>query len=137
MQMKLRLLLLGCMTVLFSLGVRANTTPGEEEVNAKKSDVLGGVYNNETKKPISNVSITAYLSSKREKVVLTNNNGTYTFDELKGGTYKFVFEKDGYKKVVKEKIVVRQDEGFQLDVEMEEHTVFDFMPGPFHFSDLD
>ena len=137
MQMKLRLLLLACMTVLLSLGVRAATTAVEGAVNAQKSAGLGGVSNNETRKPMSNVSITAYLSSKSEKVVLTNNNGTYTFDELKGGTYKFVFEKDGYKKVVKEKIVVRQAEGFQLDVEMEEHTVFDFMPGPFHFSDLD
>lgn len=135
--MKIRLLLLTCVAALFSLCASAkNDAPCTGGETSKKNDVVGGVYNSDTKKPISNVSITAYLSSKKEKVVLTNNNGSYAFDELKAGTYKFVFEKEGYKKVVKDKVAIRPDEGFQLNIEMEEHAVFDFMPGPFHFSDF-
>ena len=67
-------------------------------------------------------------------MVITNDKGKYNFDDLKSGTYKFVFEKDGFKKVLKEKVIVKPDESIQLDVVMEEHVAFDFMPGPFNFS---
>ena len=93
--MKIKLLLLTCLTVFISLFARANNTQGNVEETIKKSDVAGGVYDSDTKKTLSNVNITAYLASKKEKVVLTGNNGAYAFDELQTGTYKFVFEKDG------------------------------------------
>ena len=35
---------------------------------------------------------------KKEKVVITDGTGAYSFDDLKPGVYKFVFEKEGYKK---------------------------------------
>jgi hypothetical protein len=91
------------------------------------------VTDSEEKKPLKDVSITAYLSSKKEKIVLTDEVGGYSFDELKPGTYKFVFEKTGYKKVVKEKVIVKVDEAFQLKVEMLEDKDSDLMPSPFHF----
>src|SRR5689334_4828779 len=78
----------------------------------KKEDIMGSVVNAEGKKPLKDVSITAYLLSKKEKVVLTDGTGAFAFDDLKPGLYKFVFEKDGFKKVVKEKICVKVDEGF-------------------------
>jgi uncharacterized surface anchored protein len=108
-----------------------NTDPGETK--GKKDDVNGVVVDAEEKKPLKDVSITAYLISKKEKIVLTDEDGIYAFDELKPGTYKFVFEKTGYKKVVKEKVVVKVDEGFQLRVEMLEDKDTDLMPSPFHF----
>ena len=57
-------------------------------------------------------------------------------EEMKPGTYKFVFEKAGYKKVTKEKVVVKTDEAFQLNIEMIENSSYDLMPSPFHFSDF-
>ena len=99
----------------------------------KKDDVNGNVMDAEEKKPLKDVSITAYLSSKKEKIVLTDEDGNYAFDELKPGTYKFVFEKTGYKKVVREKIIVKVDEAFQLKVEMLLEKDSDLMPSPFHF----
>ena len=33
----------------------------------------------------------------------------HAFDELKPGVYKFVFEKAGFKKVTKDKVVVKTD----------------------------
>lgn len=99
----------------------------------KKDDVNGSVTDAEEKKPLKDVSITAYLSSKKEKVVMTDEEGNYAFDELKPGTYKFVFEKTGYRKVVREKIVVKVDEAFQLKVEMLEDADSELMPSPFHF----
>ena len=104
-----------------------------EPTNGKKDDVNGTVLSLEFKKPLKDVSITAILSSKKEMVVFTDEEGNYVFDELKPGTYKFVFEKTGYKKITKDKIVVKTDEAFQLKVEMIEEEDIDLMPSPFHF----
>lgn len=101
--------------------------------NGKKDDVNGTVLNGEDKKPIEGVSITAILSSKKEMVVQTDEDGNYVFDELKPGIYKFVFEKIGYKKITKEKVVVKTDEAFLLKVEMLLDEEIDLMPSPFHF----
>lgn len=133
--MKLKLLLLALFTgvVFFA---KANTTCIGEE-GAKKSDILGGVYHHDSKKPLGSVSVTVYSAAKKEKMVVTDDEGLYAFDDLKAGTYKFVFEKDGYKKVTKEKVLVRPDEGVQLNIEMSEHASFELLPGPFHFSDFD
>ena len=125
-------LLLCCFITLFSFLASANT--GEE--SAKKSDVMGGVFTYDTKKPLSQVSITAYSNSKKEKVIVTDAQGHFSFDDLKPGNYKFVFEKDGYKKVTREKYIAKANEAQQLNIHMQEHSSFDFMPGPSHFFDF-
>ena len=68
--------------------------------------------------------------------MLTNEDGNFSFDELKAGTYKFIFEKTGFKKITKEKVVIKTDEAFQLNIEMAESSDFDIMPSPFHFTDM-
>ena len=85
----------------------------------------------DTKKPLSNVSVTAYSAAKKEKVVYTDANGNYSFSELRAGTYKLVFEKDGFKKVTREKVTIRPEEGCQLNVEMDEEDEFRILPGSF------
>src|SRR5215510_1708967 len=125
--MKPKFLLLISFFVLGSLIAKADTDPG------KKDDIMGSVTGAEGKKPLKNVCITAYLCSKKEKVVITDGTGAYSFDDLKPGVYKFVFEKEGYKKVIKEKITVKVDEGFQLDIEMLQDTSTDVMPSTSHF----
>ena len=127
--MKPKTLLLIMTFALGSLVAKASTNdPGF----GKKEDIIGMVMNAEGKKPLKNVSITAYLLSKKEKVVVTDISGAYAFDDLKPGLYKFVFEKEGYKKVVKEKVAIKVDEAFQLDIEMLEDNV-EVMPSPSHF----
>jgi uncharacterized surface anchored protein len=121
------------MTVGCTAATYANYEPEPGSGKGKKDDVNGIVTDSDEKKPLKDVSITAYLSSKKEKVVLTDEDGGYVFDELKPGTYKFVFEKTGYKKVVKEKVIVKVDEAFQLKVEMLEDKDSELMPSPFHF----
>ena len=114
---------------------QANTDdPGTGK--GKKDELNGTVFHSDSKKPLKDVTVTAYLVSKKEKMVLTDDEGGFAFDELKPGTYRFVFEKAGYKKVTKEKVVVKTDEGFQLNIEMIENTGYDVMPSPFHFSDF-
>ena len=114
---------------------KANSNdPGEGK--GKKDDLVGMVVHSETRKPIKDVSVTAYLISKKEKITVTDEEGNYSFDELKPGTYKFVFEKSGFRKVTKEKVVVKTDEAFQLNIEMIEAGDFDLMPSPFHFTDV-
>jgi len=125
--MKPKFLLLISFFVLGSLIAKASTDPG------KKDDIMGSVIGAEGKKPLKDVCITAYLCSKKEKVVITDGTGAYSFDDLKPGVYKFVFEKDGYKKVIKEKVTVKVDEGFQLDIEMLQDNSTDVMPSTSHF----
>jgi hypothetical protein len=132
--MKLKLLLLSCLVVFASVIAKASPAPAESDGSTKKNDINGGVFHNETKKPLTNVSVTAYLSSnKREKIVVSDSNGNYAFDDLKPGVYKFVFEKEGYKKVTRDKVIIKTDEGFQLNVEMIQEKDFDFVPGAFNF----
>lgn len=102
--------------------------------DGKKDDLNGTVIHSETKKPLKDVTVTAYLISKKEKVELTDEEGGFAFDELKAGTYKFIFEKAGFKKITKEKVVIKTDEAFLLNIEMIESSDLDIMPSPFHFS---
>ncbi len=132
--MKPRILLLTVCLLGFVL-VQASTEPGEGK--GKKDDLNGIVVNSDSKKPLKDVSVTAYLVSKKEKVVFTDEDGNFSFDELKPGTYKFIFEKSGFKKVTKEKVIVKTDEAFQLNIEMIESNDVDLMPSPFHFMDTE
>lgn len=100
----------------------------------KKDEINGTVFHAESKKPLKDVSVTAYLVSKKEQVMKTDDLGSFAFDELKPGTYKFVFEKAGFKKITKEKVVIKTDEAFLLNIEMIESKDFEIMPSPFHFA---
>lgn len=133
--MKQKLLLLIAIFTVACLQSKAsgNITPG----NPGKSvnEVAGNIVDGDSKKPLKDVTITAYAANKKEKFVITDEFGRFEFDELRTGTYKLVFEKDGYKRVVREKINVKTDETFQMRIEMIEADGFDMMPSPFQFFD--
>jgi hypothetical protein len=94
--------------------------------------VFGKVFREDSKKPIQNVTVTAILLNRKEKYTITDTEGEFGIDELKPGTYKIIFEKDGYRKVVKEKVNIRQNEPMELNVEME-FLNYNLVPSPFHF----
>ncbi len=110
--------------------------PGVPDKEVGEETVSGMVMDMDSKKPLKDVNITAILNSNREKAVLTDVNGGYSFVMLKPGTYKLVFEKEGYKKVVKEKILVKNRSSLQINIEMPEFIPF-FERGPsaWHFFD--
>lgn len=122
------------LTLLFLLGsfwAMATTGPG----NGSKDELNGIVIHAENKKPLKDVSVTAYTgNSKKEKIVISNEEGGFSFDELKPGVYKFVFEKTGFKKVTREKVVIKTDETFQLQIEMIEMGDYEILPSPFNIS---
>jgi len=130
--MKQKIFLLGCCLLGFAAANAAGIGPGD----GKKDDVNGLVVHAETKKPLKDVSITAYNITRKEKVVLTDEYGTYSFDDLKPGTYKFVFEKAGFRKSTREKVVIKTDEAFLMNIEMIENNDFEIMPSPGHFSGI-
>jgi len=138
--MKSKLFLLTIIAVLaFGASRAAGTEPVPEPETGcinKKNDINGAVSSSEAKKPVKEVNVTAFLLSKKEKSVVTDENGNYAFDDLKPGTYKFVFEKIGFKKVVKDKVIIKTDEAFQMNIEMVESQDFELAPTPFHFSDF-
>ena len=126
-------LFMQAISLLGFVAVKANNGgPGD----GKKDELNGTVVHSDTKKPLKDVSVTAVLVSKKEKIVFTEENGTYAFDELKPGTYKFIFEKAGFKKITKEKVVIKTNEAFQLNIEMITQNDFDILPSPFHFTDF-
>jgi len=130
--MKPRILLLTVSLLGFVIAKAKTTDPAL----GKKDDMSGTVIHSESKKPLKDVSITAYLVSKKEKVTVTDEDGNFSFDELKPGTYKFIFEKAGFKRITKEKVVIKSDDSFQLNIEMIETNELDIMPSPFHFADV-
>jgi len=134
MKPKLILMAIG----LFSFGMtHATTDPSPVcEGKGKKNDIAGLVVHADNKKPLKDVNITAYLISKKEKAVQTDELGGYSFEALKPGTYKLVFEKAGFKKVTKEKVVIKTEESFLLNIEMIESKDFDLVPSPLHFADF-
>jgi hypothetical protein len=106
-----------------------------EKGKKEDPDISGMVIHSESGKPLKDVFITAYNAAHKEKFTLSNANGNFNLTDLRPGTYKFVFEKDGFKRVVKEKIILRSNEDVQLNVEMmEEEIIFDLLPSPFHLS---
>lgn len=114
----------------------AKANAGDDPGIGKKDEMNGTVVHAETKKPMREVIITAYLVSKKEKVVITDDGGSFSFDDLKPGTYKFVFEKAGFKRITREKVVIKTDDAFQINIEMIENNDFEIMPSPFSFTSL-
>ena len=133
--MKPRIFLLAIGLLVFA-GAKANTDPDPRSDKKRVDEVNGIIFDSDHKKPLKDVTITAYSVSKKEKSVQTDDTGNYAFDELKPGIYKFVFEKAGFKKVTKEKVVIKTDETFQLNIEMIGTADLEMMPSPFHFSDF-
>ena len=125
--MKIKLLLIA----VFCIGGFAAqaTDPGD----GKKDEINGNVIHADNKKPLKEVAVTAYLNNNKEQSIKTDNVGSFSFDELKPGTYKFVFEKTGYKKITKENVIIKTDEAFLLNIEMIESKEFQIMPSPFQF----
>ena len=99
------------------------------------SEVAGNIVDGDSKKALGEVTVTAYSANKKEKFVITDEWGRFEFDELKTGIYKLVFEKEGYRKVVREKVSIKTDETFQMRIEMIEADGFDLLPSPFQFFD--
>ncbi len=132
--MKQKLFLLAFSLLGFVVARANNDDP--EPGNKRKDDVNGFVVHSDTKRPMKDVSVTAYFVSKKEKIVVTDEDGSFAFDDLKPGTYKFVFEKAGFRKITKEKVVIKTDEAYQLNIEMIESNDFDIMPSPSHFSGM-
>jgi Carboxypeptidase regulatory-like domain len=130
MKQKLFLLTLSLLGFVFAKANNNDPDPG----NGKKDELNGIVVHSDTKKPLKDVTVTAYLVSKKEKIEITDEDGGFAFDELKPGVYKFVFEKAGYRKITKEKVVIKTDEAFQLNIEMIESNDYEIMPSPLHIS---
>jgi len=130
--MKPKFLLLAISLLGFSAAKANAGGPGE----GKKDELIGVVIHGESKKPLKDVSVTAILVTKKEKIVMTDEEGSFSFDELKPGIYKFIFEKAGFKKITREKVAIKTDEAFQLNIEMIESNDFEIMPSPFSFAGI-
>ena len=128
--MKQKFLLFVMAVLGFAVANAGKVEPGPGNGTGKKDDLAGTVFNAESKKPLEGVTVTAVFANKKEKIVSTDEGGVYAFDELRPGTYKFVFEKVGFKKITKEKVIVKTDEAFQMNIEMIENSNIEILPSP-------
>src|SRR5215211_5636044 len=119
--MKRKLIVLALSLVGFMAAKAGTVEPDPGNGIGKNNDLNGTVTHADSKKPLEGVTVTAILVSKKEKIVQTDEIGLYAFDELKAGTYKFIFEKAGFKKITREKVVIKTDEAFQMNIEMIEN----------------
>ena len=134
MKQKMFMLAISLLGFVFAKADSGDPDPGKS--NGKKDDLSGVVIHSESKKPMKDVSVTAVLVSKKEKIVLTEEDGSFAFDELKPGTYKFIFEKAGFRKITKEKVIIKTDEAFQLNIEMIENSDYEILPSPFNIGGI-
>lgn len=133
--MKNRCTYITLMLLLSSLFCFANNGGKDKK---EDPDLVGLVVAAETGKPIKDVNITAYNNSKKEKIVTSNAAGNFSLSDLKPGIYKFVFQKEGYEKVVRDKIVLKLNDAYQLNIQMfEEENIFDLIPSPLHLTSGD
>jgi Carboxypeptidase regulatory-like domain len=124
------------LSFLFINSVCATESFDDKKAPIDPEMIYGGVHQANTNKPLRDVIITLIQqNTNREKMFQTNGSGEFGIDDLRPGTYRIVFQKDGYKKVVKDKIVVKTDNVIELQIEMEE-TGYDLSPFPFHFFKL-
>lgn len=115
--MSLKPAIFSCLLALSYLAVIADPVPPPHE-SVREETVSGIVMDMGSKKPLKDVNITAVLNSRKEKTTLTDMNGGYRFIMLKPGTYKLVFEKEGYKKVIKDRIAVKDKTPLKINIEM-------------------
>ena len=123
------------LTSLFLIiGGVASASEVEPECESKISPetVYGKVFREDSKRPLQNVTVTAILLNKKEKFTVTDTEGEFGIDELKPGTYKIIFEKDGYRRVVRDRVNVKLNEPIELNIEME-YLNYNLVPSPFHF----
>lgn len=138
MKVKLLLLLLTCCFACTAVHAR-NCNKNPDPVNKKKKDFVNGIVSHATnKRPLKDVLVTAYLNtdSKKEVSVQTDEAGNYSFDGLKPGTYKLVFEKTGFRRVTKEKIIIKEEDNVKLNIDLAEISHQIMMPSPLHFSEI-
>jgi hypothetical protein len=118
------------------LGGSASASGPETETKISTEIVFGKVMREDSKRPLQHVTVTAILLNKKEKYTLTNNEGEFGIEELRPGMYKIIFEKDGYRKVVRDKVNITLNEPIELNIEME-YIEWSLVPSPFHFFLLD
>jgi hypothetical protein len=119
--------------LLFTFVLLTSASQIHAEKKLASEMVFGKIFSDETSKPLKDVTITAVLLNKKEKYTISDADGEFGLTELKPGVYKIIFEKDGYRKIVKDKITVKANSQIELNIEMEQNMYFDLAPSPLHF----
>src|SRR3954466_4261123 len=94
---------------------------------ARAQAVSGGLVGNLTDQsgasmPGATVTITK-TNTKISKTRTSNESGSYSFPSLKDGTYKVVAELSGFKKVVRDGVIVAVNTTVRVDIKLEVGTV--------------
>lgn len=106
-----------------------------EKQKADMGELSVNVLAGENGKPLKDVNVLVYSSTRLEKTVSTNINGSFNITDLKPGLYKLVFRKEGFGKIVREKVLLKPNEGIQINVQMYgQQADFDIMPSPLRFT---
>ena len=98
-----------CVCLLFSGVVFAQSDLGG--ISGFVKDPSGAI--------VPNAKVTVRNNSGIERKTTTNESGYYTFPSLKDGTYKVVAELPGFKKTIRDGVIVDVNTTVRVDVKME------------------
>ncbi len=100
----------------------AATTLSGQEVRAS----LSGIISDPSGAPIPAAQITVTNIAKNTRIVSTSNeSGLYSTPLLEPAAYKVVVEKDGFRRVVRESVVLQSLDKTRLDVQLQIGSVTD------------
>jgi len=86
--------------------------------------------------PLKDVTVTIYTEDNQEIVLHTDKKGSFSIGDLKPGTYKMVFTKNGYQKITRQRVVIKENEGFMVKLQMQENDPLHIFPSPLHFGEF-
>lgn len=120
-------------TLLFSALTFSASANNKPDPGTSGIDLSGEVTDADNKKPLSNVTISIIShETKEKKQIVTDNYGGFSCSDIKAGFYKLIFQRDGYKKLVKEKVFLKEDSNLGLSIQMmEAEDDFQLIPNIF------
>jgi hypothetical protein len=97
------------------------------------SVIIGTVVSADTKKPVSDVIVTAVSPNLQgEQVVVTDAQGQYRIPQLPPGVYTLQFEREGFRTLARSEIQLRLDRTIRVNMELmpEGFEMPEFAPTP-------
>src|ERR1700756_139257 len=81
---------------------------------------LAGTVSDSSGAAIADATVTlTNMDTNEKRNITTNASGNYTFVNILPGKYKVEVEKTGFKKVVRQPVIVQVESGLRVDLTME------------------
>lgn len=123
MQLAKTLLLSG---LLLGTGTAAIAGNGKEDKKGGEPTVVSGAVSDaDSKKPVSEVTVSITAKGQDKKVLTTDKDGNFKSGQLMPGEVTITLEKKGYRSYKKENVTIRDGAALKLSFELEQQEADD------------